>query len=172
VDRTAAIPIDRYGDIPKKPGVYMVFSDTTFDALPWDPMSGPAYVGKAEDGLRRRLKKEHGGDTGRSTLRRSLGCLLINELDLRPRPRPSKKAPKPVNYANFTFGPGGENRLTEWMSRHLTVVAQPLTGGELAVDALIQDLNPPLNLRGWQNSFADVILAARRRCADEARRYR
>ena len=118
MDRSNAVPIDDHDRIPVKPGVYVVFSDTTVGSLPWDPVSGPAYVGKGEDGLRRRMRKEHSGDTGRSTLRRTLGALLRTELDLKARPRPSKGPPKPIDYTNYTFEPDGDLRLSEWMAEH------------------------------------------------------
>ncbi|MGZ8753935.1 MAG: GIY-YIG nuclease family protein [Acidimicrobiia bacterium] len=171
MDRTAAIPIDDYNLIPSERGVYIVFSDAPIGTLPWDPASGPAYVGKADDGLRRRIEKEHGGDTGRSTLRRSLGALLVEELGLQARPRPSKGPAKPINYTNYTFEPDGDMRLTEWMAEHLTVIPQLRAEGGLEEEPLIRELRPPLNINGWLNPDGDLIKVARKRCADEARRH-
>lgn len=102
-DRGAATPIDAFDRMPYDPGLYIVYSDTHLPGLEWDPLTGPLYVGKADDGLRRRLEKEHGGDTGRSTLRRSLAGLLNDELELVARVRPTRGEPKDIDFYNFAL---------------------------------------------------------------------
>lgn len=154
--------------VPTVPGVYVVFCDSPLGALNWSPIQGPAYAGKADGGLQGRITRTHLGDTGRSTLRRTYGALLREELDLRAIARPSGGPPKGINYTNYNFEARGDRRLTGWMMKHLTVLAMPSNrpGHELE---LIDQFAPPLNLTGWQNPWRMEIKALRRICADEAR---
>lgn len=165
-----SLPFGEYQRLPDKPGIYLVFCDAPLKAPNWSPSLTPCYVGKAEDSVRHRFAKEHLADTGRSTLRRSYGALLKEELELGARPRPGKGAPKPINFTNYTFTPAGDGRLTDWMETHLTVAARTATQpGDLKQEA-ISALGPPLNLTGWENPWAKDIKALRKVCADEARR--
>lgn len=110
------------------------------------------------------------GGSGFSTLRRSLGALLIDELDLQPQPRSAGTSD--TNYRNYRFDKSGEEALSAWMHDHLDVAVfeeadpKPLER-ELAVLA-----RPPLNLTHWPNPDAPTIRAARKRCADAARASR
>lgn len=169
VARTRAEPIDSTVRIPPDPGLYIVFSDIELPGLTWTPTSGALYVGKADDGLRRRIGREHGGDTGRSTLRRSLAGLLKNDLRLVTRCRTTRGGPKPINFNNFWLEPDGDGRLSDWMAAHLTVTVLPGAEAPGQEDALISELEPPLNLRGWDNPWRQVVSAARANCAAEAR---
>lgn len=126
-------------------------------------------LGKADDGLRRRIGREHAGDTGRSTLRRSLAGLLKNDLRIVARCRPFRGEPKPINFTNFSLEPEGDGRLSDWLAAHLTVtvVAGAVAPGQ--EDALISELEPPLTLLGWDNPWHQIVSAARAKCAAEAR---
>lgn len=155
--------------VAEEPGIYLVYANRRIGWLNWDPRSGVAYVGKADDGLRRRLVKEHAGDTGRSTLRRSLGSILKTELELVARPRPSRGEPKRINFINFNFEPDGNDRLNVWMGEHLEVECLLDVMIAEAERRLIAEHQPPLNLTGWENPFALEIKAARAECAEEAR---
>ena len=171
--RARSVPIDSTDRIPLDPGLYVVYSDTEVTGLTWNPVSGALYVGKADDGLRRRIGKEHGGDTGRSTLRRSLAALLKDDLQLIARCRPTRGKPKPIDFTNFSLEPDGDRRLSDWMATHLTVavVARTVAAGE--EKALIAESEPPLNLQAWDNPWRQMVRAARANCAAEARsRYR
>lgn len=163
------VSISRVADFPKEPGFYLVYSDARIGWLNWNPAAGVAYVGKADDGLRRRIEKEHNGDTGRSTLRRTLGAILKDNLGLIARPRPGRNEPKQINFTNYDFEPEGDQRLTDWIGEHLkvSVIVAKTEGHE---KSLIAQHEPPLNLTDWRNPFAPEIKAARKACADEARR--
>lgn len=158
--------------IPVEPGIYHIYSDCPIGWLNWSPSSGPTYIGQAADGLRRRIEKVHAGDTGRSTLRRTLGALLKEQLGLDARPRPSKDEPKAVNFTNYVFELGGDERLTTWMTEHLSVSFLVCLDTKGPKDASIAEHEPPLNITGWQNPFAPEIRAARSACAREARTNR
>lgn len=168
-DRERAVPMGATDRIPHDPGLYIVYSDSGLPGLTWSPASGPLYVGKADDGLQCRIGREHGGDTGRSTLRRSLAALLKEELDLIARCRPTKGEPKPINFTNFSVEPQGDLRLSGWMADHLTVAVLVGAAASGRESALIAELEPLLNLRGWANPWGDVVSRARAECAVEAR---
>lgn len=158
-------------EIPSDPGLYLLYCDAPISALDWNPTVGPAYVGKAEHGLRSRISRDHFGDTGRSTLRRSYGALLKEELGLKAFPRPVAGPPAPVDFTNYTFARPGDDHLTEWMLTHLRV--EPLKvwrPGEQEA-RLIEEHGPPLNLIGWDNPWRSEIKVLRKRCADEARAF-
>jgi hypothetical protein len=55
------------------------------------------------------------------------------------------------------------------MATHLTVSV--VAGANQAGDenALIAELKPPLNLRGWENPWRHEVSAARARCVSQAR---
>ena len=151
VEEMDRIPFRLAGSSPAPAGVYVMYSQSPIGDLAWDPTAGAAYVGKAQDGLRRRLLREHSGDTGRSTLRRTLGALLKDELALRAWPRASRGEPKPINFTNYDFDPDGNARLSDWMSANLEV--EYLVTAEYVAQetALIGQHRPPLNLTGWAN---------------------
>lgn len=165
---TGATSIRQIAEFPKDPGVYLVYTDTRIGSLNWNPSSGAAYIGKADNGLRRRLEREHHGDTGRSTLRRTLGALLKDELHLVARARRSKSEPKAINFTNYEFEPDGDGRLTQWIGDHISVLVEVGRRAEREL-SVIAEHQPPLNLTGWLNPLAPEIKAARRMCADEAR---
>ena len=167
--RGAATSVRYVHQTSESPGVYAVYCDVGLTGIGWDAASGPMYVGKADDGLRGRLKT-HMMDTGRSTLRRSLGALLRVDLDLEARPRASRGEPTETSFQNYTFGEAGDRRLTNWMLEHLVVAASPIDSPTSAEGQLLAKLRPPLNLTKWPNPWRSKMLEARKYCADQARR--
>jgi hypothetical protein len=108
------------------------------------------YLGKAEDSLLSRLAATHfaTGETGRSTIRRTLAALL----ELSPIPRksgvrePSRRQLMTMS-ANYSLVESDDLRLTHWMEESLEVRAievhrEPLKDFERAVGAV---LKPPLD---------------------------
>jgi len=107
--------------------------------------------------------------TGFSTVRRSLGAILKEQLQLVARPRGTGTSK--ANYTNYCFNLAGEDRLTTWMREHLKVRTWPTRKFE-AIEAILKPrLRPLLNLEGW-NPQNSAIRALRKRCADEARLQR
>jgi hypothetical protein len=155
--------------IPEAPGIYLVFTDAPIGVLRQPPEGRPVYIGKADDGLRRRLATEHHADTGRSTLRRSLAALLKDELGLVCIPRPTRGEYKAVNFTNFSLDPASDAALTAWMERHLTFDPKPSERPGEEEGRLVAEICPALNITGCGNPFADTLKAGRKRCADEAR---
>ena len=154
---------------PQAPGVYAWFLDppTALSALP-DQNAGAIYVGISSN-LARRGDEDHfrTGGSGFSTLRRSLGALLKDELGLRAEPRSAGRSEQ--NCRCYCFDDAGEGRLTDWMQRHLRIGIAEHADPEQIEPTLIAIARPPLNLTGWPNPYGKALRAARKRCADEAR---
>jgi hypothetical protein len=167
--RVNAVPLD---DVraPSASGVYAWFLDDA-RALPSLPIRGPdpIYIGLSSD-LAVREYDTHfkAGQSGFSTLRRSLGALLKDELHLRAQPRGTGASE--TNYRNYRFDDDGEAALSRWMREHLRVAVHPCTDPDEIETDLIAAACPPLNLTKWANPHAVEIKALRRLCVEEARR--
>jgi hypothetical protein len=130
------------------------------------------YVGCALKAEGIRIHFEDGGSC-RSSLRRSLGALLRQELRLQVRPRmPVRDA---QDWINYRFDTEGEKRLTHWMRRHLSVAHLGLPEGTDAnaeIDgALLRQFDPPLNLSGTSSPFRRLLVELRSACRDDARAW-
>jgi hypothetical protein len=149
---------DAHDHIPNAPGLYAVHAEPgTWGMLGLeghDPEI-PLYVGKSEDDLVTRYLKTHfaieRGDrstTGSSTVRRSFAALLREPLELRGVPRNKSK---PGHFSNYALEEDADDRLTDWMHKHLTIAVWPkpvglnLTLAEVEKRVLRQ-WGPPLNL--------------------------
>ena len=172
--------------LPDEPGIYVIWpanplaiADLGLRDVAGEPSLAdrPLYVGKAQDSVRRRLTKHFSsGDTGRSTLRRTLASLL----DLESRPRRTNIAyPTPEQVralvANFDLAERDDERLTRWMAQHLTVcgvasIFSPLRKVERAVGA---ELRPPLDQERppmWSpNPWRDYVAECRQALRERAR---
>ena len=152
------------------PGVYAYFL-AAGSSLPGmsNPGSDALYIGVSSNLSEREFDTHFAeGKTGFSTLRRSIGAILKDQLRLRVRPR-GIGASK-TDFTNFRFDDEGERRLSAWMLEHLRVAVEPVPQPDELERQLIELACPPLNLKGWPNPEAPTIRALRRACADEARR--
>lgn len=130
------------------------------------------YVGKTESSQKVRDAGQHlaDGGTGRSTLRRSLGALLREQLNLIPQPR-SESETSPRRFTNFKFDAAGEMQLTKWMKEHLSLgfyELPELTIAELRKHEkeLIESARPALNIRhNPESPYRTEVELARKRCA-------
>lgn len=172
-----------------EPGLYALWpaSGETLKQLGLKDASGetplvhrPMYIGKAEDSLAARVARKHlvSGDTGHSTVRRTLASLL----DLQSVPRRSGiRTPTPKQLqtmtTNFDLSPQDDDTLTRWMAEHIVLRAtpshwRPLRDLELAVGAV---LRPPLDQDRppmWSpNPWRDQVATARRRLGDRAKAH-
>lgn len=140
-------------------GVYLY---ATREPLPWPSLGAIGanlYVGRSDSSLAARCHFDH-AHSGFSTLRRSLGVLLQNELDLVPRPR--APGPSRSNLLNFRFDDAGEARLTQWMRDTLQYAHAAVDENVAAVEKdLIASLQPVLNLTGWKNPNRSVLKSLR-----------
>lgn len=116
--------------------------------------SKPSAAGVAsKQNIRRRIKLHYAGNASVSTLRKSLGCLLSQELGIElRRVGPSERC---------TFGVG-EASLSEWMARNALVSWITHPRPWMLEDELIETLVLPLNIDGAHNAFTPVLRQARR----------
>ena len=135
------------------------------------------YVGIAKDSLRDRDLRQHfaDGQTGRSTLRRSLGAVLKTKLGLTAIPRGGPNDSK--RFENYRFDDAGERALTRWMIDNVELgywCASPkLSYEDLRSNEYetIMLLRPTLDLdrrTRAHNPLADRLTDLRRVCQREA----
>jgi hypothetical protein len=155
--------------LPQKPGVYALFIDEVNSLSSTSiPADGLLYIGSSSD-LSERHTKTHflSGQSGFSTLRRTLGAILKDDLELNGIAR--GKGSGSHDFTNYRFDPNGEQALTSWMKAHLEI-ATYVTGSDFKniERSPIVLARPPLNLDKLNPQRAR-IMALRKRCADEAR---
>ena len=147
------------------PGLYAVFLDPAV-TLPGVTAAedGLLLVG-ATDSLEEQLLDTHfkTGKSGLSTLRRTLGALLKQELELIAIPRGNSVKDK--DPALFKFKQ--EGTLSQWMARSLRVAAA--VGSDLQDEEgrFIDDYHPPLNLEGWENPVSARVAVLLEACRVE-----
>ena len=155
-------------ELPSKPAVYCLFAKDnhclpdlrirTCDFL---------YVGKSEHLVNRGHFRS--GQTSRSTLRRTLGALLKQDLNLRAYSRGHGCNARDHN--NYRFNNAGEERLNEWMNDNLTIGFSAVINDINEIERrLIRFCEPILNLKLWDNPNREKIKALRKICAEVARR--
>ncbi len=130
------------------------------------PEGGLLYIGKVE----KQNKRLHfaAPHSGSSTLRRSLGALLKDQLDMQVHPRSLGRSN--ADFANYVFSKDAEKRLSNWMLAHLCYAVVPVEDEVRATEKqAIKELQPPLNLTDWRNPQRKHLKELRKRCADEAR---
>lgn len=173
--------LDSKGELPAiltvtNQGLYALWlDDEAYHLLDLVPgLDGVAYVGvgAGQGGIARRFEEEWRPlNSGRSTPRRTLGSLLLDELGLQPMPRPTRTAAPNPTY--FRFADDGEWGLTDWIETHaafayVEVSSQDLGDWETLAKlekAVIQYVRPPLNINGWQNPARPRLKALRETAA-------
>ena len=97
------------------------------------------YTGVTKDSLYERVFKIHltGNNAGRSTLRKSLGCLWGYTFVARDKNSDSKKT---------KFADKDEVSITTWMRKNLLVLFAPNSNFDADEQELINTFNPPLNI--------------------------
>lgn len=160
-----------------KPGIYaLFFTGKNFPMAGYHPQNDEIiYIGKTENSQASRDEKTHftSGKTGSSTIRRSLGALLKDELSLVPIPRNDKDFDA-GRKSFFKFDGPSEDKLTKWMKDNLGLsfheYNQPPSEIDRLETELIAEAKPLLNIdsKNPDNPYAQFIKAARKACADEA----
>ena len=125
------------------------------------------YIGKTQSGLNKRIVKTHfkDGQTGSSTLRRSLGAVLKDHLHLKPTPRTLKEC----RIRDYKFIIESEKLLTEWMINNLSISFVPFSRGKRMLKEIeaeiIYIVNPILNLnQNPNNKSRSIIRELREKC--------
>jgi hypothetical protein len=115
----------------------------------------------SKQNLRERIKYHYTGNGEGSTLRKTLGCLLADELGIQLRR---------VGSGNRMTFVEGEQALSAWMAENAYVSWVVRDRPWDLEDELIAALDLPLNLQGnSHNRFHSVLTAARARCVRQAR---
>ena len=168
---------DAHGAVKGVAGIYAIYggAQTWLElGLGEPPDDRPLYVGKAEESLMDRDINTHfgHGQTGRSTVRRSIAALLRSKLGLRGIPRNPAKPERPANYG---LNEGHEAALGEWMHAHLLLATWPKPTGYPSLIGVerrvISTWQPPLNLQDNVSPWKRQLTDARRMMADDARKW-
>lgn len=108
-------------DYPAKKGIYCFRLVHSSELENFCSNDSNLYVGISKKSLNSRDIKTHfnSNRTGTSTLRRSLGAILKNKLNLTTLPRSSKRTKQDIYCYKFEYD--GEERLTDWMKNNLLV---------------------------------------------------
>jgi hypothetical protein len=160
-----------------EPGIYaLFFTGKNFPIADYNPQKDEIiYIGKTESSQASRDEKTHfaSGKTGSSTIRRSLGALLKDELSLIPIPRNDDDFDA-GRKSFFKFDDSSEAKLTTWMKDNLALSFYEHNQPPLEIDRLetelIAEARPLLNIdsKNPENPHARTIKAARKACAMEA----
>ena len=163
--------VDRQGhpaEFASSPGVFAAFVRRA-DCLPRIdiPTTGLVYIGEATNVTERSPFVAAGKRV--SSPWRTLGAILKERLRLIAV---AGKGDQAVQH--YQFDVSGEERLREWICRHLLYSAYPIAmGGKDARVELKKELvlaqKPPLNLRHWDNPQEPKITALRQVCKEEAK---
>jgi hypothetical protein len=161
--------------VPDAPGLYAIYgSRETWEELQLecDSEQRSLYVGKAEGSLVSRDLQTHfaTGRTGSSTVRRSFAALLRDSLDLRGQPR---NLANPQRFANFGLAQLDDQRLTDWMHRHLRLavwIKPPGVVLDRVETEVIRAWRPPLNIAKNPHPLA-MLKIARQTMVDDARAW-
>ncbi|MVZ62798.1 GIY-YIG nuclease family protein [Sphingobacterium humi] len=145
-------PIRELKDLPDEKGIYAIFIDKTGDLGVFGRTEQLIYVGIAKKSLRSRDIETHfkTGQTGFSSLRRSLGAILKTKLKLSAQKRDI--SPKRLRADKYKFDEQGEAELTIWMFENLKIgywsSPNPLTSTQLKEEEekVIIKLKPTLDL--------------------------
>lgn len=161
--------------VPNTAGLYAIYGDgEAHSQLTLGSLALPLYVGKAERSLVGRDLRTHfaTGKTGSSTVRRTLAALLREALDLHAVPR---NLARPDGRASYSLEVRGDQRLTEWMHAHLQLAVWARPDGvvlDQVETAVLDELQPPLNLAKMGPRGDRRVRAARAAMAAEARASR
>lgn len=126
------------------------------------------YIGQCKPNSSRHFIS---GNTGASTIRRSLAALLANKLALVPIPRSTDEDDND-RYDNYMLDPESEDKLTDWMRANFSAafheVAEDIV--EATLKAMVQYSVPMFNFQNNpENKYGAEIKKYRKRLAEEAR---
>ncbi len=158
--------------VPKKPGIYAWYFK---EIPPRVPIHGChtfqkltlLYVGispareNSKRNLAKRIKEHYSANAYGSTLRKSLGCLLSEKLEIHMQ-RIGNSGKR------IHFGVG-ESVLSTWMAENAFVAWVVQEEPWIFEDKLINQLNLPLNLQGNKSHpFHSTLSRIRKECKDAA----
>lgn len=115
------------------------------------------YIGTSKRPLWKKLREHSREDASRSTLRRSIGCLLAEHLRIELEVTRVSR----MTQCHFGFGLSGERTLSSWMQENARVSWVQHDEPLLLERYLITTLTLPVNVRGNKHPFArelDILL--------------
>lgn len=161
-----------------KPGIYTIhFMGKAFPEFKLTPkVKEIIYIGKTESSQTSRDANTHfaSGKSGSSTLRRSIGALMLEGGKLRPIPR-SQNVDDSKRFTNYKFDEESEAKITNWMRNNLGLSFYEFTGSVQELDTLeseiIQAIVPLLNIdrKNPANPHLTFIKAKRALCVELAK---
>lgn len=139
-------------NLPAEQGIYAFYIDKTTDLGKFGKPGQLIYVGLSAKSLNSRDIETHleSGQTGWSTLRRSIGAILKSKLKLTAQKRDLN--PVKLRADKYKFDDKGEIKLTKWMMNNLKMgywsASKPLKKEKLMdeEEKLIIKLKPTLDL--------------------------
>lgn len=172
--QTSALPFPKIKFFSDKPGIYAVlFCGTSFPLKDYKPgIREIVYLGKTEKSQASRMLNTHfcSGRTGSSTIRRSLGALLRDELQLSPIPRNSVDFDA-KRFSQFKLDEPSDERLSKWMQNNLSISFLEYPKSPNEIDSLetdlISQLKPIFNIdrKNTLNPYAAILKAERKATA-------
>ena len=171
---------DAHQEYPRQPGIYALFLVDKVSLEIFGRSGQLIYVGIAKEDLQGRIFDQHfnNGQTGHSTLRRSLGAILEKQLKLTSIPRGGPSDSK--RFDCYKFADAGEEELTNWMKNNLEIgywePDRQLTYQELRdVERKVTiELKPTLDLdprTRKYNPLANKLSGLRKICKAEASKF-
>lgn len=161
-----------------KLGIYAVhFMGNAFPVYTLKPVDNEIiYIGKTEKSQASRDANTHfaTGKSGSSTLRRSVGALMMKGAKLKPIPRSTSETSE-KRFTNYMFDEPSEKLITEWMTKNLGLSFYEFTGTTMELDqletTLIKALKPMLNIdpKNSENPHYQTIRNLRAECAQKAK---
>lgn len=169
-------PFNQVKYFSNQPGIYAIYFHG--DSFPDDELNikkdDLVYIGKTESSQQSRDADTHfkSGKTGSSTLRRTIGALLREELDLNPIPRNAKDFQK-RRMTFYKFDEPSEAKLTSWMKKNLSLSFYEYPKSPAAIDffetQLLNISKPVLNIsKNPQNPFGSYLTSKRKECGQIA----
>ncbi|MDG4946851.1 hypothetical protein NMK71_10525 [Weeksellaceae bacterium KMM 9713] len=160
----------------KLPGIYAIFYIGNDFPLIGDKVKKHdiIYIGKTESSQEKRDAKTHftSGKTGSSTVRKSIGSILCQEMNLNPIPRNDSDYIK-GRISHFKFDENSEEKITEWMINNLALSFYEYPKSKLEIETLessiINELIPILNIaKNPSNPYRTALQTLRKNCANMA----
>ncbi|MGM0580486.1 MAG: GIY-YIG nuclease family protein [Bacteroidota bacterium] len=171
-------PVKDLNQLPDQQGIYAFYLDETSELGKFGKPGQLIYVGLSEKNINSRDTKSHlqTGQTGWSTLRRSIGAILKTKLNLEAKKRDIN--PKRLRADKYKFDEIGEDKLTKWMIENLKMgywsTSNNLTKEKLRdeEEKVILKLKPTLDLDKRTKKFnplAPELDALRAVCRKEVK---
>lgn len=171
---------DETSEFSNKPGIYaigFIGDEFPLESAKNSVKSGEIiYIGKTESSQLARDVNTHfkSGKSGSSTLRRTIGAILLNQLSLNPIPR-SYTEKSNRRFRNYKFDKESEEKITNWMKANLTLAYWKYDGDIAKLEdietKIIKELKPILNLsKNSSNPWYQEIRFLRDNCVDLAKK--